>query len=152
MSTQSRTRILLVSAITLVLLGTPSAEVSAAPITFTFSGDVTFVNSSVASAFSLSDDMTGSLTYDSALVDSNANANVGDYGPLSALSFSIGNDTFTFVNGSGSVYVENGISSDQLRFSAFVTGSQFAIPYGSHICIASWYLRRTLLCPENSNT
>jgi hypothetical protein len=124
---KTRPWILPVTAATLVLLGSFSTKASAAPVTFAFDGDVTFVNN-VGSRFSVGDDMTGSLTYDSELVDSNnASTSTGTYAPLSSLAFMVDGYTFNFSTG-GSIEVLNGPpGTDRLIFTADVTGD----PIGS---------------------
>jgi hypothetical protein len=95
----------------------------AAPVTFTFSGAVTAVNPLLASTFAPGDVLTGVLTYDSELVDTNGNGNIGRYEPVSSLAFTIGSYSATFVDGSGFVNVTNGApGSDQLGFRGDVTG------------------------------
>jgi hypothetical protein len=106
-----------------ILIGLP-ANASASPITFTFNGTVTTVNPLLAGTFNIGDSLTGSLTYDSALLDSNANPNVGQYAPLSSLGFTVGSYTAAFVNGSGFVTVTNGAPiPDQLGLRGDVTGA-----------------------------
>ena len=102
-----------------------AANASASPVTFTFNGTVTAVSPLLGvTTFTTGDSLTGSLTYDSALVDANANPNVGQYAPLSSLGFTIGSYTAAFVNGSGFVTVTNGAPGpDQLGLRGDVTGA-----------------------------
>jgi hypothetical protein len=107
---------------TILLMSLPITA-AAAPVTFTFNGTVTAVNPLLASAFVPGDVLSGLLTYDSELVDTNASSSVGRYEPVSSLVFTIGSYSATFVNGSGFVNVTNGAPvSDQLGFRADVTG------------------------------
>lgn len=94
---------------------------SAGPITFTFSGTVTVVNPLLASRFAPGDLLTGSLTYDSALADTDAGINDGFYSPLSSLVFTVDGYSPTFSSGSGFVDTRNGVS-DQLVLRGDVTG------------------------------
>lgn len=96
---------------------------AAAPVTFTFNGTVTAVNPLLVGTFAPGDVLTGLLTYDSELVDTNASSSIGRYEPVSSLVFTIGSYSATFVDGSGFVNVTNGApGSDQLGFRADVTG------------------------------
>ena len=118
--TQQSVRLLAAAAILLAWL---PASASAAPITFNFNGTATFVNSLVSSQYAIGNSLTGSLTYDSALVDADASATHGLYAPLSSLTFTLNGNVHTFVSGTGfdNIDVQNG-SPDQLVFRADVTG------------------------------
>lgn len=106
----------------IIIAGVPVTSY-ADTITFTFTGTATSVNPLVASTFTPGDTLSGSLSFDSALVDSNANPNVGAYAPLSSLMFTVGSYSPSFVAGSGLVRVVNGSpGSDQLSFTGDVTG------------------------------
>jgi hypothetical protein len=106
-----------------ILAGLPAKAV-AAPITFNFSGTATAVNALATGTFAVGDSLSGSLTYDSTLTDSNVSPADGRYAPLSSLTFTIGTYTATFVTGSGYVDVINGPpGSDQLGFRGDVTGT-----------------------------
>jgi hypothetical protein len=119
--TQHRKALLTAAAIVLFVWFPTKA--SAAPITFTFDGTATVVNPVLASRFSTGDSITGSLTYDSELVDSDADPNVGQYAPLSSLSFNLDGYTPTFLSGSGSVAVRNGTPApDTITLIGDVTG------------------------------
>src|SRR4051794_8937159 len=88
------------------LVGLP-AHTSAAPITFNFSGTATAVNPLLIGTFTPGDTLSGSLTFDSDLVDSNPDPTVGRYAPIESLTFTLGSYTASFVNGSGFVNVMN---------------------------------------------
>jgi hypothetical protein len=113
----------------LVLVCFP-ARASALPITFTFSGTVTVVTPisiQVGAPFMVGDAFAGMLTFDSGLVDSNADPTEGVYSPLSALSFTIGSYAGGFEDGSGYVMVRNGPfpTSDSVHIQAGATGGSF---------------------------
>jgi hypothetical protein len=107
-----------------LLVGT-STRANASTITFTFTGSVTFVNDNIDNGtFSIGDTLTGSLTYDSGLADSNVSPTVGQYAPLSSLSFTIGSYSASFANTVSLVTVTNGPpGSDQLNLRGDVTGA-----------------------------
>jgi hypothetical protein len=112
---------LLTPAFAAIALASPAA---AAPITFTFSGPVTYVRPTLASTFTLGDILSGSVTYDSGLIDTAISSSAGAYAPLSALAFTVDGYAPTFVNGTGSVNVTDGAPiSDQLGITGDVTGT-----------------------------
>lgn len=110
-------------AATAFLTALPS-RAAAGPITFTFEGTVTAVSPLLgAGTFAPGDVLTGSLTYDSALIDTNVSSSVGRYEPISSLVFSIDGYSATFVDGTGYVNVTNGPpGGDNLAFRGDVTG------------------------------
>jgi PEP-CTERM motif len=114
--------LLLFAAAAIVLVWLP-ASASAAPSTFNFNGTATSVNSLVSSQYAIGNSLSGSLTYDSALVDTDASATRGLYAPLSSLTFTLNGNVHTFVSGTGfdNIEVQNS-SSDQLVFRADVAG------------------------------
>lgn len=120
---QKSVRLLAAAAILVAWL---PASASAAPITFNFDGTATFVNSLVSSQYAIGNSLTGSLTYDSALVDTDASTTHGLYAPLSSLTFTLNGNVHTFVSGTGfdNIEVQNGSpgSPDQLVFRADVAG------------------------------
>ncbi len=121
--TQQSVRLLAAAAILVAWL---PASASAAPVTFNFNGTATFVNSLVSSQYAIGNSLTGSLTYDSALVDTDASATHGLYAPLSSLTFTLNGNVHTFVSGTGfdNIDVQNGSpgSPDQLVFRADIAG------------------------------
>ena len=107
-----------------------STRASALPITFTFSGTVTAVTPTsimVGAPFMVGDAFAGTLSFDSGLIDSDADPAQGRFGPLSALSFTIGSFAGGFENGSGFVNVRNGPfpTSDGLFIQAGATGDSY---------------------------
>jgi len=115
-------RLRIVSAVITFTCALAATKASASPITFTFTGTVTAVDPVGAGTFSTSDQLSGQLTFDSGLNDSNALTTRGSYGPVSSLSFTIGSYVGGFVNGSGDIQVRNE-ASDQLAIQAGVTGA-----------------------------
>jgi len=117
-------RVLRLAALSTAFLALP-ALASASAITFTFDGTVTLVSPLlVPGPFAVTDAMSGSLTYDSTLSDTDATAAHGRYAPLSSFAMTVDGYDLTFVNGSGRIDVQNGPSgSDSLVFTADVTGT-----------------------------
>ncbi len=109
-----------------ILVAWLPASASAAPVTFNFNGAATFVNPYLSSQYAIGNSLTGSLTFDSALVDTDASTTHGLYAPLSSLTFTLNGNVHTFVSGTGfdKIEVQNGTpgNPDQLVFSVDIAG------------------------------
>lgn len=96
----------------------------AAPVTFSFVGDVTSVHPHLNSTFNTSQTLMGSYTFDPATaVDSNSNSNIGRYnGAVTNLNVTIGSYTATLGN-SGSNFIEiRNLASERYEVRAPLTG------------------------------
>jgi hypothetical protein len=73
-----------------------AAPVSAATITYSFTGTVTTRTSNVASQFAVGDAMSGTFVFDTAAIGSDCGGSCKDYdSPLQALSATVGSYTFS---------------------------------------------------------
>lgn len=106
------------------MLSSSLVVATAAPVTFSFVGDVTSVHPDLGSTFSTSQTLTGSYTFDPATVgDSNPNGNIGRYnGAITNLNVTIGSYTATLGN-SGSNFIEiRNLASERYEVRAPLTG------------------------------
>ncbi len=103
--------------VVLSLLSSWAAQ--AVPITYNFGGTVT--SSFLPAQFAVGSSFNGSFTFDSAAVDADPNATVGDYATGFGITATVGGITYSNVAGSGSAIVWNN-NGGLDRFDAQVQG------------------------------
>jgi hypothetical protein len=97
------------------------------PITFLFTGNVTFVDPELSGTFNTTQTLTGSYTFDSTLADgAPGDTSFGIYLPLTALDFTIGAYTATLLSSSFIVAIDGTggcCSQDEYGITAIVSGA-----------------------------